>query len=376
MKTKITALVIMFFSLIISSSVFAEGYFVTSDLWIKAVINTVEKGPVDAAFYNGGEKTTSRGDTVIWGYFYASPDDVSWGDQGNPDLYVKIWFDVSGRIDVNYFHVSVPDIEVYSDYPYDGTYDQYGTTTMDYRYIRHEYWIGTDVGGADLSGTWNLYVTKSGGAERYGGKKILVHDNNTLSVYKSCGIFEFVMTKSGNTVQESDSEGTHIGTINSANNEISGTWNDTDGDHGTFRLVKISNSTTFTGSGSLVIQGQLCNQTINVNTTAVCARKDFYNDNGELDDLEISTPHDNGWIGIEIETPHLLSSYTTFDIQSDNFGLDFEGTIVENCYGDDEIRASSGTVTIDIYDGTRLKGSFAVTLHDGSNLTGSFDVLF
>ena len=139
MKTKITALVIMFFSLMISSSVFAEGYLVTSDLWIRAVINTVEKGPVDAVFYNGGKKTTSRGDTVIWGYFYASPDDVSWGDQGNPDLYVKIWFDVSGRIDVNYFHVSVPDIEVYSDYPYDGTWDQHGTTTMDYRYIRHEY---------------------------------------------------------------------------------------------------------------------------------------------------------------------------------------------------------------------------------------------
>jgi hypothetical protein len=100
----------MFLSLVISSSVFAEGYFVTSDLWIKAVINTVEKGSVDAVFYNGGEKTTSRGDKVIWGYFYASPDDVSWGDQGNPDLYVKIWFDVSGRVDVNYFHVSVPDI--------------------------------------------------------------------------------------------------------------------------------------------------------------------------------------------------------------------------------------------------------------------------
>ncbi len=156
---------------------------------------------------------------------------------------------------MNYFHVSVPNIEVYSDYPYDGTYDQYGTTTIQ--------------------------------------------------------------------------------------------------------------------SGSLVIQGKFCNETISVNTTTVCAEKYF--DNGELDGLEISAPHDSGWIAIEIETPKLLASYTTFDIQSDNFGLDVEGTIVENCYGDDEIRASSG---IDIYDGTRLKGSFAVTLHDGSNLTGSFDVLF
>jgi len=374
MKTKITALVIVFFSLMISSSVFAEGYLVTSDLWIKAVINTVEKGPIDAVFYNGGEKTTSRGDKVIWGYFYASPDDVSWGDQGNPDLYVKIWFDVSGRIDVNYFHVSVPDIEVYSDYPYDGTWDQHGTTTMANRYVRHEYWTGIHNGGADLSGTWDSYYTENGSAETYDGKMILVHDDNTLSFYLSCGILEVVCTKSGNTIQKSDSDETITGTINSANNEISGTWNESSGDYGTFRLVKISNSTTFIGSGSLVIQGQLCNQTINVNTTAVCVEKDF--ENGELDDLEISAPYNSGCIGIEIGTPELLASYTTFDIQRDNFGLDFEGTIVEDCYGDDEVRSSSGTVTIDIYDGTRLKGSFAVMLHDGSNLSGSFDVSF
>jgi len=67
MKTKITALVIMFFSLMISSSVFAEGYLVTSDLWIKAVINTVEKGPVDAVFYNGGEKKPPAGEIRLSG---------------------------------------------------------------------------------------------------------------------------------------------------------------------------------------------------------------------------------------------------------------------------------------------------------------------
>ena len=116
-----------------------EGYLVTSDLWIKAVINTVEKGPIEAIWEKGGEDTTSRGDRVIWGHFYANPSDVTWGSEKNPDLFVKIWFDVSGRIDVNYFHVSVPDIEVYSDYPYDSTADGHGTTTMSQRYIRHEY---------------------------------------------------------------------------------------------------------------------------------------------------------------------------------------------------------------------------------------------
>jgi len=139
MKKKVMALVIVLFSLMISGSVFAEGYLVTSDLWIRAVINTVEKGPIEAVWQKGGEDTTSRGDRVIWGHFYASPSDVTWGSQNNPDLFVKIWFDVSGRVDVNYFHVSVPDIEVYSDYPHDGTPDEHGTTTMSRRYIRQYY---------------------------------------------------------------------------------------------------------------------------------------------------------------------------------------------------------------------------------------------
>jgi len=49
---------------------------------------------------------------------------------------------VSGRVDVNFFHVSVPDIEAYSDHSdlaSEGNYDQKGTTITDDRYIRHEY---------------------------------------------------------------------------------------------------------------------------------------------------------------------------------------------------------------------------------------------
>ena len=104
------------------------------------MINTVEKGPINAVWRLGGQDTTTRGDQVVWGHYYASPSDVTWGSQDNPDLYVKIWFDASGRIDVNFFHVSVPDIEVYSDYPNNSSYDQKGTTIMPDRYIRHEFW--------------------------------------------------------------------------------------------------------------------------------------------------------------------------------------------------------------------------------------------
>ena len=145
-KKLLTGLAIGLFALnltiVASTQAFAAtptGELITSDFWIGAMINTEGKGSVEAVWQKGGEATTSRGDSVIWGYFYASPSDVSWGSSNNPDLYVKIWFDVNGRVDVNYFHVSVPEIEVYSGYQYDGVVAEQGTTTMDRRYIRQYY---------------------------------------------------------------------------------------------------------------------------------------------------------------------------------------------------------------------------------------------
>ncbi|GEM_PF-6233438 len=117
-----------------------DGYVTINDLRIGSVIQTVgEKGAIEAIWQQGGQDTTARGDEVVWGHVYASPADVTWGDENNPDLFIKIWFDVTGRIDVNYFHVSVPVIDVYSDYPSDGFYDQKGTTIMSDRYTRHEF---------------------------------------------------------------------------------------------------------------------------------------------------------------------------------------------------------------------------------------------
>ncbi len=109
------------------------------DLKIRAVIHTVEKGPIDAVWQKSGEDTTEGGHRVVWGYFYASPDDVNWGSPNNPDVFVKIWFDAGGRIDVNFFHVSVPDIDVYSDYLKDTKPELHGKSTLDRRYIRQYY---------------------------------------------------------------------------------------------------------------------------------------------------------------------------------------------------------------------------------------------
>jgi hypothetical protein len=115
---------------------------VTEDLWIKASIHSVEKGPIEAVWKQGGDSKTTRGDRVIWGYFYANPADVSWGSENNPDAFVKVWYDVSGRIDVNFFHVSVPDIEVTSAMS-DNVNGQSNVITMSKRYARHTYGQGT-----------------------------------------------------------------------------------------------------------------------------------------------------------------------------------------------------------------------------------------
>ncbi len=114
-----------------------QGYEV-SNLKIGAMINTVERGPIEALWFKGGEEVTTRGDTVIWGYFYANPSQVSWGSQQNPEVFVKIWFDVSGRIDVNYFHVSVPNIKVFSNVTGGFDYDEQDWLSMNFRrYVRH-----------------------------------------------------------------------------------------------------------------------------------------------------------------------------------------------------------------------------------------------
>jgi len=146
---------VLLVSLIFSSSCFArnmtggyEYYQVGSsigkpNIGILAVILTEEgqSRDVRTVFKLGGNVTTSSGDTVIWGYFYANPFDVSWGNPDNPDLYIKIWIDHTGMIYANYFHVSVPSIRVVTGVT-DGnhimTHDNvFSEATMSNRYVQH-----------------------------------------------------------------------------------------------------------------------------------------------------------------------------------------------------------------------------------------------
>lgn len=122
-----------------NSTTVENGYMLTPDLWARAVIHTEDAGDTEAVWKKGGTDVTERGDMVVWGYFYANPDDVEWGSPDNPELFAKIWFDASGRVDVLFFHVSVPDISIFSDYRYDGVVDEEGTATTSRRMVKHYY---------------------------------------------------------------------------------------------------------------------------------------------------------------------------------------------------------------------------------------------
>ncbi len=66
-----------------------------SCLFLGAMIYTGERGLIDESWRLGGDDITARGDKVLWGYFYTDPGQVSWGSDNNPDLFVKIWFDLT-----------------------------------------------------------------------------------------------------------------------------------------------------------------------------------------------------------------------------------------------------------------------------------------
>ncbi|MDM8548512.1 S41 family peptidase [Desulfobacterales bacterium HSG2] len=139
MKKIIRFIIILITAFAVGGTAYASGNMVASDLWIRAVIHAKEGSPVEAVWQKGGETTDKEGDSVIWGYFHADPDGAGWGSPHNPDMFVKIWFDRSGRLDVSFFHISGPDMDVYSDYPYDGSADEHGTTSLSKRHIRQYY---------------------------------------------------------------------------------------------------------------------------------------------------------------------------------------------------------------------------------------------
>jgi len=137
-------LLILFSVLTVSS--FAKNTGITvdidDDVNFTAIIKTTEGKAWDqinvrTQWHEGGRKITPRGDEVIWGYFYVNPEDMDWGNMNNPELFVKVWKDINGYIYVNYFHVSVPKIEMTTFTKAQENEAITSLMTMSERYVQH-----------------------------------------------------------------------------------------------------------------------------------------------------------------------------------------------------------------------------------------------
>jgi len=114
-----------------------NGYQITPALGITATFMPGTPDSFPAAWREAGRATTAGGDRVIWGFFYADPSDRPWGSPNNPELYVKIWIDADGHVNVDYFHVSSVGIQVKSRFG--GAANEVTNATVERRHIRHDF---------------------------------------------------------------------------------------------------------------------------------------------------------------------------------------------------------------------------------------------
>ncbi|MCP4752576.1 MAG: hypothetical protein GY866_16940 [Proteobacteria bacterium] len=233
---------------------------------------------------------------------------------------------------------------------------------------------GYSVTASELEGTWEQVFTDSQGTESSPERRVLKAVDGLLVDYSMCGIHSEnypAWTVSGATLSWTIPDGQTItATVSSDKNTITGSFTADDGSTRTFSVIRVSDSTETPGDGTLILQGTFCGQTINLNAPT-CSEKNY--DSGVWRKVQINTEFDGGWIGLEIQTPHLLASNTTLDITSDHFEIEFQGDVVEDCKGYQDERATSGTVAVETYNGSNLKGTFDIVV-DGNDLTGSFDV--
>ena len=115
-----------------------HGYILSSGLWAKAVLQP-SKGAVNLIWKEVGTDTTPIGDLVVSGYFYASPEDFSYGSPYNPEVFVKVYISTNGWCNMAFNHVTVDDVRVDSAHAYNGTPDQTGTASLDSRLLGNQY---------------------------------------------------------------------------------------------------------------------------------------------------------------------------------------------------------------------------------------------
>ncbi len=116
----------------------SNGYFLASDLWAKTTLQPAS-GPVNLIWKEVGTDTTLSGDTVVSGYFYASPDEFPYGSEYNPEVFVKVYIAANGWANMAFNHVTVDGVEVLSSLNFSGLADQSGTATLEGRLVEHQY---------------------------------------------------------------------------------------------------------------------------------------------------------------------------------------------------------------------------------------------
>ena len=114
------------------------GHNVTSELWIKAILEVADN-PVTLKWKMVGADIISNSNQVISGYFYADPNDFVYGSAYNPELFVKIYIAANGWCNIAFNHVTVDNVDISSAHQYGGLADQSGMATLDRRLVEHQY---------------------------------------------------------------------------------------------------------------------------------------------------------------------------------------------------------------------------------------------
>lgn len=234
----------------------------------------------------------------------------------------------------------------------------------------------------NLEGTWNFYFTPQGVEEHNYGPQIVLQDGDKLLVTpKEAGSEGFHLKVMDKTVESywgvgTNSDGRYEGVISDDYKTISGTYDSVN----TWRMEWVSGATELIYNCNMTLQGNVFGENINVSGNAG-ARKAI--EGQGLENISFSILYDNDWLNINIFSPELLVTGKTLDVQADGLDVRLEGFLVwenkvpngENPIDEeyDEIKASSGTFTIETYTDNTLKASFNLTFPGNYNISGTID---
>ncbi len=121
-----------------ASQGYPVGILLNSRMRLGAMLKRTDMLPTEMFWKAGGSSRTARSDYAQWGYFTLIPESLGNGD-ALPDLLVKIWFDVSGAVFVDFFNTGEMDLSAFSVFPESETYTQSGLSLPSNRYLRHNY---------------------------------------------------------------------------------------------------------------------------------------------------------------------------------------------------------------------------------------------